>query len=328
MSYSIKPLPFKPPRLADLPATAITTHYQEIYGDDARALKKLESNPVTSEATAKAVILGSRLALQEAFYDSLGGEDGIGGTAVDPQGEIAMMLEQVFASTNNWRQQFESLLVETLDAQAGAKNTTARWVVLGFSAASQQLSNLTADADGKMAASFQPLIVIDAALAKLPEFSNLPSDKLAAQLVNNLHWGRANNKLLELIQLKNTPPPLAEPMPVVQPEELAQLLADTLTSEAETPEVLDVCLPEDVPDRFDQVPGATCILTDELTERFPKSDSNKLLVVYCMFGFQVSQQATSKLRQLGYDARLMAGGVAAWRATGNEVTAYDKVPVE
>ena len=331
MSYTIKPLPFKPPRLVDLPATAITTHYQEIYGTDARELSRLTSKPASSEETAKAITLASRLALQEAFYDSLGGEDGIGGAAVDPQGAIAVLVKQVFASMNEWRQQFESLLVQTLEAQAQShanNNTSARWVVLGFNPVSRQLSNLTAETDGKMAAAFHPLIVIDAALANLPDFRNLAADKLAALLINNIHWDRANNKLLELAQLKNTPPPLAEPMPVVKPEELAQLLAETLISDSETPEVLDVCLPEDIPDRFDQVPGATCILTDELAERFPKTDSNKLLVVYCMFGFQVSQQATSKLRQLGYDARLLSGGVAAWRATGNKVADYNKVPVE
>ena len=93
---------------------------------------------------------------------------------------------------------------------------------------------------------------------------------------------------------------------MVTAEDLALLLKDD-----NTPEVLDVCLPEDVTQRFDQVPGATCVLPDDLSARFPNTDSNSLLVLYCMFGFQVSQQATALLRQRGYDARLLSGGIAA-----------------
>jgi len=118
MSYAIKPLPFKPPRLQDLPAEALSSHYQDIYGADARKLNQLTSHPAGSEAEQETITLYSRLALQEAFYDSLGGEDGVGSVAVDPEGEIAELIKTTFTSVNSWRQQFESLLRQVFNAQA------------------------------------------------------------------------------------------------------------------------------------------------------------------------------------------------------------------
>jgi len=335
MSYAIKPLPFKPPRLHDLPAAALSAHYQDIYGADARKLYQLTSKPVAGDAVQKVITLYSRLALQEAFYDSLGGEDGVGSVAVDPVGKIAELLKAAFTSVSNWQQQFESLLRQIFDAhamiqEAANHETPHRWAILGYSTVSGQLAIITADADAKIGASFHPLIVIDTALAHLPVVDDLTSDKLAAIVIKNIHWGRANNKLQELLDLNVTPPPVTEaaaaPLPQITSEELALLL-----NEENTTEVIDVCLPEDITDRYDQVPGASCIVPDELANRYPKveaqikakTDSQKLFVIYCMFGFQVSQQATTLLRQHGYNARLLSGGIAAWRAAGNRVAAYN-----
>jgi rhodanese-related sulfurtransferase len=39
-------------------------------------------------------------------------------------------------------------------------------------------------------------------------------------------------------------------------------------------------------------------------------------VAYCLYGFQVSQDAAAELRKLGIGARALAGGIAAWRASG------------
>jgi len=38
------------------------------------------------------------------------------------------------------------------------------------------------------------------------------------------------------------------------------------------------------------------------------------VVAYCIYGFQVSGEATAELRKRGYDARSLVGGITAWHA--------------
>ena len=45
----------------------------------------------------------------------------------------------------------------------------------------------------------------------------------------------------------------------------------------------------------------------------PKGES---IVVYCVFGHQVSQGVCAALRAAGHDARFLAGGFTAWRDAG------------
>ena len=44
---------------------------------------------------------------------------------------------------------------------------------------------------------------------------------------------------------------------------------------------------------------------------------------YCICGFQVSGKAVTELRQRGYDARALAGGITAWHAIGGATVAMD-----
>jgi rhodanese-related sulfurtransferase len=43
------------------------------------------------------------------------------------------------------------------------------------------------------------------------------------------------------------------------------------------------------------------------------------LVVYCVHGHEVSHGARDALRRQGFDADLLAGGLAGWQAAGGEV---------
>jgi rhodanese-related sulfurtransferase len=45
------------------------------------------------------------------------------------------------------------------------------------------------------------------------------------------------------------------------------------------------------------------------------------IVVYCVHGHEVSQNAAKALRERGLPAQFLEGGIEAWRATGGELTA-------
>ena len=50
---------------------------------------------------------------------------------------------------------------------------------------------------------------------------------------------------------------------------------------------------------------------------------DRAIVVYCICGFQVSGGAVTELRQRGYDARALVGGITAWHAIGGTTVPMD-----
>jgi len=62
------------------------------------------------------------------------------------------------------------------------------------------------------------------------------------------------------------------------------------------------------------VPGAIRRLHD-VTDRWAAALANdRPVVVYCVHGHEVSQGVAERLRGLGFDARILTGGVEAWKA--------------
>jgi Fe-Mn family superoxide dismutase len=49
----------------------------------------------------------------------------------------------------------------------------------------------------------------------------------------------------------------------------------------------------------------------------------RLIVVYCVHGLHVGRWAAASLRAQGRDAWFLDGGIAAWEAAGNPLTARD-----
>ena len=47
------------------------------------------------------------------------------------------------------------------------------------------------------------------------------------------------------------------------------------------------------------------------------------IVIYCICGFQLSGTAVTKLRERGYDARALVGGITAWHAIGGTTAPLD-----
>ncbi len=45
-------------------------------------------------------------------------------------------------------------------------------------------------------------------------------------------------------------------------------------------------------------------------------DRAEPVVLYCVHGHEVSQGAAAELRRRGYDARVLTGGIEAWREAG------------
>lgn len=71
----------------------------------------------------------------------------------------------------------------------------------------------------------------------------------------------------------------------------------------------------------DMVLGATWQdpeAVDAWTATLPPAGS---VVVYCVHGHQVSQGAADRLREFGFDARYLEGGIEGWREAGGTLVA-------
>jgi Fe-Mn family superoxide dismutase len=72
------------------------------------------------------------------------------------------------------------------------------------------------------------------------------------------------------------------------------------------------------------LPGAVFRAPDTIAQWADDLPRDCLIVVCCIYGFQVSGETTVELRRRGYDARSLTGGVAAWHAIGGTTVPLDR----
>ena len=66
------------------------------------------------------------------------------------------------------------------------------------------------------------------------------------------------------------------------------------------------------------LPGAVRVPPDTLGAWAAGSTADRSvpLVVYCVYGHEVSQGAAAELSALGFDVRYLAGGISEWQSVG------------
>jgi Fe-Mn family superoxide dismutase len=106
----------------------------------------------------------------------------------------------------------------------------------------------------------------------------------------------------------------------ISAEELKEALED---DEARRPVLLDLCLPRDLPRRTDMLAGAKMHAPAALPRWIDDLPRGRPIAVYCICGFQVSGKAVTELRQRGYNARAVVGGITAWHAIGGATVPLD-----
>lgn len=97
----------------------------------------------------------------------------------------------------------------------------------------------------------------------------------------------------------------------ISPQELHQRMAN-----AEPLRVFEVRRPAAIEPQSRFVPGSRWRNHLEATHWAAELPRDRLVVVNCMHGHNVSQLAASVLRQAGYNARVLEGGITAWINAG------------
>jgi rhodanese-related sulfurtransferase len=82
------------------------------------------------------------------------------------------------------------------------------------------------------------------------------------------------------------------------------------------PTVVDVRRPREFDADSTMVPGALRCAPDAIAEFAARAFPGTAIVCYCAHGRDVSRDAAERLRELGLSARVLEGGIEAWREAG------------
>jgi Fe-Mn family superoxide dismutase len=304
MVHEVRPLPFKPHRLDGLSERLLTSHYENNYGGAVRRLNAIEGrlaglDPSTAPSFdlnglgRDRLIAANSMILHEIYFAGLGGSGEIGPAMAD-------QLASDFGSFDRWRAEFTAMG----RALAGGSG----WVLMSWSPRLGRLVNQWAADHGHCLADGAPILALDMYEHAYALDFGAGAAAYIDCFMRNIHWPRVEARWQRARDRRE--PPTAEP----EPPEITAGELDRLLGSGDAPMLLDVCLPEDVARRRDMIPGARFLRPEEVAPLAPSLPRDRPVVVYCIYGFQVSGEATLALRAQGLDAQRLAGGLAAWRA--------------
>ncbi|WP_353002936.1 Fe-Mn family superoxide dismutase [Mesorhizobium sp. M0761] len=309
MPHQIKPLPFKPPRLVGLSERLLASHYENNYGGAVRRLNAIEQRldgldwgaaPVfdINGLKREELVAANSAILHEIYFDGLGGSG-------DAGGDLAAALERDFGSVAAWRAKF----MACAKAQAGGSG----WTLLTWSERRDRLTIQWAADHTNCLAGGVPILALDMYEHAYHLDFGAKAGAYVDAFMKNIHWERVATRHQRAVALRDrwAPPVSDDGIQTVAPEELRARLdhGDDLV-------VLDVCLAEDLAKRSDMLPGAKVRAPEKIADWADELPRDRPVIVYCVYGFQVSGDAVAELRRRGIDASALSGGIAAWHAIG------------
>lgn len=309
MPHQIMPLPFKPPRLEGLSERLVASHYENNYGGAVRRLNAIEHRLDGLDWSAAPVfdinglkreelVAANSAILHEIYFNGLGGSG-------DATGDLAATLERDFGSVAGWRTQF----MACAKAQAGGSG----WTLLTWSERHDRLMIQWAADHTNCLAGGMPILALDMYEHAYHLDFGAKAGAYVDAFMKNIHWERVGARYRRVVRKQGdgiNPAQTAHDH-VVAPEDLRSRVGRN-----EDMLLLDVCLAEDLAKRSDMLPGALIRAPETIADWAGELPKEKPIVVYCVYGFQVSGDAVAELRRRGFNAVMLSGGIAAWHAIG------------
>ncbi len=328
---AVRPFLLKPQRMNGLSERLLVSHYENNYGGAMRRLNAIRARlaaidwahmPVfeINGLKREELIAAGSVILHEIYFDSLGGDGDNAPTGLtQPPARLAQALERDFGSVMAWRVEFTAMA----KALAGGSG----WALLAWSERLGRLVNQWAADHAHGLPGATPILALDMYEHAYHLDFGARAAAYVDQVMANLNWERigARYRLAigegaggdELFLPFGAP---AQPEARISAEELKVALQD---DENHRPVLLDLCLPVDLPRRADMLAGASMHAPAALLRWVEELPRDRPIVVYCICGFQVSGGAVTELRQRGYDARALVGGITAWHAIGGTTVPLD-----
>ena len=323
MRHSLVPIPCKPWMLNGLSERLVVSHYENDYGTAVQSLNAIQEALATIDLEAapgyqlramKQEELATRgsVVLHEVYFGALGGDGGAVFTGSGPGTKIgdsvSAALEQGFGGVAAWRREFVALA----HALAGGPG----WILLSYARGEGRLYNQIAFDHTHAMIDAVPLLALDMyEHAYHIDFGANASAYIDA-FMRNIDWTVVGDRLMEA-RGNGAPKRVSErrddSLPSVSVEELAAKVA-----QSERIQVLDARPKHYFSRSSDMMEGATWRDPDRIDEWSHELSPDAPVVVYCAYGYSVGCDVTAMLRERGFDAKYLRGGLAAWYAAGGE----------
>lgn len=300
--HQVRPIPFKAHKIEGFTPENLERHFEIKYGGAILRLNQIElsiaaNNQVYDEALRlQQLLLLNSIMLHENYFDSIG-EDG--GVELDNV-ELIHALTASFGGVAQWQAEFRLL----------ADSAGAGWVVLAWSERFKRLVNVRSVSDAQVLVGSIPLLVLD--MAEHAYSHDFGSDRMSyyGAFINSVNWARVSDRF----QLAVGATRIQE-----EPSDDYQISVADLKARIDHGEDIAVV---DVRHGDDRDRYRYRIMKSDFQDSFDVASwandlpKNRPVVVYCMYGFWVSQKAAEELREHGVDARSLSGGITSWRAMG------------
>ncbi len=320
MKQHIAPIPCKPWSLNGLSDRLIVSHYENNYGAAIRSLNatrdrlRLIDLAVTPCHEIRALkqeeleAAGS-VTLHELYFGSLGlGSSGFSGDGKMPE-PVSAMLERQFGSIDAWRREFAAL-AQALSGRSG-------WVLLSYSRRDGRLCNQIAFTDSQAMMDAMPVLALDMYEHAYHLEFGANATPYIDTFIRNIDWAAVSNRLMDVTgdQGFRRAGATDNALPSISVEELAAQLG-----RGERVQVLDARPRHYFSRVTDMMDGAVWRDPERVEEWCTELSADTPVAVYCAYGFHVGCGVTAALRERGFDARYVKGGLSAWYGMGGART--------
>jgi len=309
MDQPIAPIPVRPWTLNGLSERLIVHHYEQHYGGAVRTLNAVrrELSQLGPGAPAYRVralkreelAASNAVVLHELYFANLGGE----GNKIPET--VAAGLEEDFGAVAAWRREF----VAGAQALAGGPG----WALLTCSRRDKRLSNQLATDHAQAVVDAAPVLVLDMDEHAYHLDFGANATAYVDAFMRNVNWSAVIARMAAV--RADRPLPAEDPSDAALPSLSIEELA-TLVGKGEPVQVLDARPRHHISRTVDLMQGAVWRDPDRVEEWIGQLSPDQPVAVYCAYGFHVGCSVTRTLRERGFDARYVRGGVSAWYAAG------------
>jgi Fe-Mn family superoxide dismutase len=323
MQQPIAPIPCRPWTLNGISERLIVSHYENNYGTAVRTVNAIRADLAALDVAAapgyllralkrEELVAMSSVALHELYFGNLGGDGKVTAT-------MAADLQEHFGSVDAWRREFV--------AAAQALRGGSGWMLLSYSRRDQQLYNQVAFDHTQALVDASPLLVLDMYEHAYHIDFGANANAYVDAFMRNIDWSVVEKRFSEA---RGGAPASASAaidtsLPSVSIEELATELA-----RRERTQVLDARPKHYYSRTTEMMQGAIWRDPTRVEEWAHELSPEAPVYVYCAYGFHVGCGVTAELRERGFDAKYVRGGLSAWYAGGGKraLKALEPSPVE
>lgn len=297
MNACIHPLPFNAQGLRGLSERLMVSHHQNNYGGAVKRLGAIRAELAglsfantpgfqLNGLKREELIASNSVLLHELYFASLGGD----GVSMEPGWRLA--LEASFGSVERWREEFV--------ACAKALGGGSGWMLLVYHPRDGLLVNQWAADHTHALAGGVPVLGLDMYEHAYHLDHGAAAGAYVDAFMDNIAWAGAHQRYQAAVRAASEPL-IAE--------------ADGL----QNTHILDVRRSAVFAQASSMIPGARWCDPAAVSTWAADLPPDQPVMVYCVYGHEVSQAAALRLRAAGIDARYLKGGIDGWVKAGRAV---------